>query len=198
MRALAIVAFSMLTFAAATATAAEREGPASPANRLHVGGYAGPLVILTPLARDPAILGGARAAIVLDQRLSLGGGGFALLNPIEAPSPERGQDPRIGFGAGGLWAQYVWAPSWDVQPTSGLMVGAGSLSHQAHSFSSTYTSSAFFFVMPEVGLEIEMEQVVRIGIEASYRIVTGVDLPGFGNGDASGPGVGVHAKLGVF
>jgi hypothetical protein len=195
---IAALAFWLATLTAAPVFAAEREGPAPPAKEMHVGGYGGPLLIMTAIASDPAFLGGARGALLLDGRLSIGGGGFGLINPIEAPSPTRGQDPRIGFGAGGLWAQYVWAPDWRVQPTTGLMVGAGSLSHQTHSFSSSYTSSSFFFVMPEAGIEIQLVKVVRVGVDANYRFVGGFDLPGFGNRDVNGPGLMVHAKLGVF
>ena len=39
---------------------------------------------------------------------------------------------------------------------------------------------------------------VRIGIDANYRFVSGVELPGFTSSQLSAPGIAIHAKFGVF
>ncbi len=74
------------------------------------GGYGGPVLKLTSIKSEPAVLMGGYGGWFINHMLMIGGGGFGLVNNMTAPA-EAGlidnQQPSIGFGYGGPMLEFT-------------------------------------------------------------------------------------------
>jgi hypothetical protein len=59
-------------------------------------------------------------------------------------------------------------------------------------------TETFFVVEPEVAVEANMTNFMRIALGASYRYVTGVQQPGLSTATLSSPAASLAFKFGVF
>jgi hypothetical protein len=110
-------------------------------------------------------------------------------------------DHQLTFGYGGLWTEYVVAPSRLVHGSVGVLVGGGGLSY--HRFRPTESRGdsamdAVFVMDPTISVELNVVSLVRLDLFVDYRAVAGVDLVGLGNRDVSGFGAGTIVKFGRF
>jgi hypothetical protein len=167
------------------------------------GGYGAPVISYTQVAGEDSVLVGARGGWVINHQLVIGGGGFGLANRLAPPSGlmPNPDDYRLNFGYGGLWVEYLIAPMQLVHGSVGTLIGAGALSVDAErngvSPRNAY-SDPLFVLDPAAAVEVNVSRLVRVGLEARYRIVRGVDLAGLGDGDLSGFALGGVVKIGVF
>jgi hypothetical protein len=167
------------------------------------GGFGAPSVSYTQVAGDDSVLVGARGGWIINHQFVLGGGGFGLANRIAPPSGlmPNPDDYRLNFGYGGLWVEYLIAPMEVVHGSVGTLVGGGALSvdAQREGVSPRNAASDSLFVLdPAAAVEVSVSRLVRVGLEARYRIVRGVDLAGLGDSDLSGFALGTVVKIGVF
>jgi hypothetical protein len=168
-------------------------------------GYGGPLVSVTRMAGQTALLLGARGGAVLRRHFVLGAAGFSLVNEPSMPSSAQlgAGSHNIKFGGGGFWFAYVLSPEWVVHPTFGVLLGGGSVGYQVTDqtpgFPATYTSSSFFLAQPEIEVDVNVTRFMRVGVGAYYRVVVGVKLEDkLTNGDVGGPGALLAVKFGVY
>jgi hypothetical protein len=59
-------------------------------------------------------------------------------------------------------------------------------------------SDAVFVLDPVAAIEVNVIRFMHIGVQAGYRFVSGMGLPGLRNRDVSGFTFGAIAKFGVF
>lgn len=168
-------------------------------------GYGSPILSVTRLAGATGLLVGARGGAVLLRRFVLGAAGFSLVNNVTMPaSAQLGPGSHnIQYGSGGFWFAYILSPEWVVHPTFGLLLGGGSVGYQvteqAAGAPPTYTNSAFFQAQPEVEVDVNVTQFMRIGVGAYYRFVVGVKLEDkLTNADVGGPGGLLAIKFGTY
>lgn len=81
--------------------------------------------------------------------------------------------------------------SWRaVHPLIGFQLGGGKLKFD------NGESERIFVVQPSVGIEVNVFQWFRAGVEGGYRHVSGVDTPGLETADVSSPFIQINAKFG--
>lgn len=173
------------------------------ASPIKSGGYGAPVVSYTRVAGEDSVLVGARGGWVINHQLVIGGGGFGLGNRIAPPAGlmPNPDDYRLNFGYGGLWVEYLIAPMRLVHGSVGTLIGAGALSVDAQRAGVSPQNAAsdpLFVLDPAAAVEVNLTRLVRVALEARYRIVRGVDLAGLRNGDLSGFALGGAVKIGVF
>ena len=179
-----------------------QEAPAEPrtlfgSNSEHRnGGWGGPAVALTEVMGKPALLTGLKAGWIIDHRFTLGIGGYGMVTDVpnkgyDAYLVDNGEEVRrtsqFRMGYGGLLLEPVIAYKSPVHVTLPILIGAGGCAYETstrwESGDSTHyddwrdQGQAFFVLEPGVELELSLVRILRVGIGASYRYTTDIELP---------------------
>lgn len=160
------------------------------------GGWGGPAVALTEVMGKPALLTGLKAGWIIDHRFTLGIGGYGMVTDVpnkgyDAYLVDNGEEVRrtsqFRMGYGGLLLEPVIAYKSPVHVTLPILIGAGGCAYETstrwEASDSTHYSDwrdqgqAFFLLEPGVELELSLVRILRVGIGASYRYTSDIDLP---------------------
>jgi hypothetical protein len=125
---------------------------------------------------------GARAAVLLKQRVYLGlaGAGLATDN-VEVVGPVPGSARPLRMGYGGILVGYVVPTPSLVDVTADLLVGAGGVHPKG-----VVDDDGVFVFEPSVGVQLKLAPVARLGIGAGYRFVGDAEVAGIEDSDLRG------------
>lgn len=182
---------------------------------LHHGGWGAPTTHYTRVMDKDALLVGLRGGWLINHRVTIGLAGQGLVTPIANPAydaylVEHGEllQPKSTFymGYGGLLIEPIIAYASPVHVSLPLIIGAGGCGYgyksryteQVHDFDYREDMQAFFVVEPGVELEMNLIPLVRLGVGASYRYTTDIDLPETSADALRGFNAGVSIKIGRF
>lgn len=156
---------------------------------------------------------GGRGGWIINSMFSIGGGGYGLTSThrttYKEPS-DTGKDTYLRLGYGGVFLEYTNSSSSLAHFTANTLIGWGSAAYSGEldeifkdgdrkkSSNWIYRSSNFFVVEPGVTAELNIAKSFRIALGASYRLVSGLDLPVTKNSDLSGLSVNMAFKIGHF
>lgn len=197
-RAMKRLAVVLLCVAAANASAEDEtlvQGP------IESGGFGGPVVKFSAIQDDFALFIGGRGGWIINHTFTVGGGGYGLVNEIESEywAHEGYDDVVIHMGYGGLILEYVHMPRKLIHLSVAALVGGGGFGFHERVWRYDWDESdAFFVTEPEVNLMLNVTEHFRIGLGASYRYVTGVNLEGIEDSDLSGFCGNLTLKFGRF
>lgn len=185
--------------------------------KLHHGGWGAPTTHYTRIMDQDALLVGARGAWIIDHRVSIGLAGQGLVTPVansayDAHLIEQGEvllrRSSLYMGYGGLLIEPVIAYRSPVHITLPVIVGAGGVTYGYGSrlpedfdpltYDDRYDAQAFFVVEPGIELEMNIIPLLRVGIGASYRYTTDLDLPATPKDALHGLNAGISVKVGRF
>jgi hypothetical protein len=180
------------------------------------GGFGGPVVKFSSVDGTFALFVGGRGGWIINVRpghtLVLGGGGYGLANDIEAvrfnravPEGRTSVQAYLEFGYGGVELEYVNRTRRLLHGSVQVLIGGGSVSFRdadnedsGDRFDEDRFEDELFVIEPTVHLMLNVTSFLRIGGGASYRFVSGSDLPPFSDTDLSGPGAVLTFKFGSF
>jgi len=183
---------------------------------LHHGGWGALTTHHTRLLDKDALLVGARGGWLIDHRVTIGFAGHGLVTPVgniayDAHLIEQGELLRrkssLHMGYGGLLIEPMIAYRSPVHVSLPLIVGAGGV---GYSYNSRFPESidqleyreddvqAFFVVEPGIELEFNVLPLLRLGIGASYRYTSDIDLPATAKDALHGFNAGFSVKVGRF
>lgn len=184
-------------------------------HELDHGGWGAPTAAFTRIMDTDAMLVGARGGWIIDHRLTLGIAGYGLVTDVNSPGYDaylaaaerpirRSSIFRTGYG--GLLIEPVVAYRSPVHLSFPLIIGAGGCGYEVYAplppnfdpFTYHDDVQAFFVVEPGVELEFNLIKLVRLGLGASYRYTTDIDLPGTPADAMRGFNVGATVKIGTF
>ncbi|HNR54630.1 MAG TPA: hypothetical protein PKJ19_05660 [Flavobacteriales bacterium] len=179
------------------------------------GGWGGPSTHFTSIMGHEALLVGARGGWLIDHGVTIGIAGHGLVTDVPnrdydayrsaaGDSLRRGSLFRMGYG--GLLIEPIIAPKSPVHVSLPVIIGAGGCGyqtfHRRHDEFDPFTYSddfqAFFVVEPGIELELNVIKLVRVGLGASYRYTTDLDLPETPKDALRGFNAGVTVKVGRF
>ncbi len=162
------------------------------------GGFGGPVVKFTRVKDAFGMLVGGRGGWIVNHTLSLGGGGYGLVNEIAGPPTLPYRESRLGFGYGGFEMEYIWHSGKLVHSTVMVLVGAGGVGYYEGEDRENWDS--FFIMEPSFQLELNVAPFFRIDLGAGYRFVTGVEKEknDLSNSDIGGPSLNLVFKFGRF
>lgn len=184
-------------------------------DKTHHGGWGGPSAHYTTIMGHEALLVGARGGWLIDHGITIGLAGHGLVTNVPntdydahhmtfGNSLRRGSLFRLGYG--GLLIEPIIAPMSPIHVSLPVLIGAGGCGYQTFSswpddddlfeFQDDY--QAFFVVEPGIDLEINVIKMVRLGVGASYRYTTNIDLPETPKDALHGFNVGLTVKVGSF
>lgn len=185
---------------------------------IHHGGWGGPTTHYTRMLDQDALLVGARGGWLIDHRVTIGLAGQGLTTSVrnaaydqhltaEGIALRRSSTFHVGYG--GLLIEPIIAYRSPVHISLPIIVGAGGCAYdyqealpvQEEAPFDTYRfldGQAFFVVEPGIDLELNIIPLVRVGISASYRYTSDLDLPATAKDALHGTNVGLSIKVGRF
>jgi hypothetical protein len=185
--------------------------------QLHHGGWGALSTHHTRIMDQDALLTGVRGGWIINHRVTIGIAGQGLTTTVKNPAfdaaaLQRGDQlsrtSRFHMGYGGLLIEPVIAFRSPIHVSLPLIIGAGGAGYQtfhtpqlldeAPEHFHHSDAQAFFVVEPGIELELNVIPLVRVGIGASYRYTSAIDLPGTPTDALHGLNAGVTLKIGKF
>jgi hypothetical protein len=166
------------------------------------GGFGGPVIKYTEIKNEPAILVGGRGGWIINHTFIIGGGGYGLVNQIEADNLIDYAQPYLNFGYGGLELEYIIQSDHLVHFSIYTLIGAGGVNYRYNSNGDwedwNYNSDDFFVLEPALNVEVNVTSFFRINTGVDYRMISGVSYDNLKNEDFSGFSGVLTLKFGSF
>lgn len=165
----------------------------------HSGGYGGPVWKMGWINGHLGLFSGGRGGWIINHTFVIGGGGYSQVLDVETDQVSVNEKPLyLNMSYGGFEMEYIHKSDKLIHWTIDMMVGSGHVKLKEHNPNEAIETDNFFMVEPSFNVDVNVSQWFRIGLGLSYRFALGVDLPGMGSLDISGPSGLVIFKFGSF
>jgi hypothetical protein len=171
--------------------------------RTSVGGYGGLTAAYTRMLDRDGGLVGFEGALLLAHRLSLGVAAFGFSRDPAGPPALDGGKREFGAGYGGFVIRYAPWINLPVYPAFGVLIGGGAavlhrddFDHDDSGNDDDAQADGFFVAQPEVTLHANLTRWMRVGVNAGYRLTSGVSRFGLTESDLNGVVLGGHIQFG--
>lgn len=151
-----------------------------------LGGFGSIDLKVTEMADVRTMLLGAKGGLIVNKNFLFGLGGYGIATNTEFDvnrSSGQPQPLQLYGGYAGMLIGGMIAPEKMIHISIPVLLGAGGVEISDEDFfpsfsDSEYTieRSAFFVVEPGLDLELNVTRILRLGLGASYRWVSGSDL----------------------
>jgi hypothetical protein len=166
------------------------------------GWFFGPALALTRLSGDTGVLAGARGGWIINHVFSIGVAGCGLANDMEMEVAGPDSTVFLNMAYGGMVLEVVVESDRLLHVTFRTLLGAGSMNYSDERWNwdmdHDMGSDSFFVAEPGMDLVLNIHRNVRLGLGASYRYISGVDLRGLTDNDIRGVSGSAVLKLGKF
>lgn len=174
------------------------------------GGFGAPVIKYTQVKGEPAILVGGRGGWIINHSFIIGGGGYGLVNDIEANNfltfAPLEPKPYLNFGYGGLELEYIIRSDELIHFSVYTLIGAGGITYRSSIWDNDDSywdnwdapSDAFFVFEPAANVELNVARFFRINAGVTYRFISGARLDDLRNSDLAGVSATLNLKFGVF
>lgn len=127
-----------------------------------------------------SIIAGGRVGWMFSRSFSLGGAFYSLANNIESDKtdPLSGRKLLAGFNCGGLELELIYPSENFLHGSFLFFMGGGGIKPIARDKSIPHTSyygQSILIWEPQFNLEVNLTQLLHLGLGLSYRFVTGVN-----------------------
>ena len=154
-------------------------------------GYGGPAIKLSRFNNHFAFMTGGRGAITINNRYTVGGGGYGIANSIDIPASEENTSRLFKMGYGGLELGYIFLSGKKVNFGGTLLVAAGAAfwqnkpkSNGEKLFDDDF--NIFPILEPSLYSEVALNRFMRLHTGISYRYVHHAHLDYISNQKISG------------
>ncbi|MCF7805618.1 MAG: hypothetical protein K9N46_16680 [Candidatus Marinimicrobia bacterium] len=161
---------------------------------LEHGGFGGPVIKMTAINGDGAVMTGGRGGWIVNHSLVLGGGSYSMVNEFTS----NGLD--YDFDYSGLEMEYIGRPMDLFHYSAYLLVGRGDIRRQTDNGNLTdfLRSDGVFVMAPEVNAVANVSEHFHMALGVGYRLVNGVDVASLTDGDLSGLSATLTFEFGKF
>jgi hypothetical protein len=154
-------------------------------------GFGGPAIKFSRFNNQFAFMTGGRGAATINNRYTIGGGGYGIANSIALPGSSADTIRYFKMGYGGLELGYIFFSSEKVYFGSTLLIAAGAAFSPGKPKSSSETlfgnEFKFLSVMePSLYGQLILNRFMRLHAGISYRYVSGSDLTYMNVNDMNG------------
>ena len=149
------------------------------------GGFGGPVVKVTRINGQDAVLVGGRGGWIINHTFVIGGGGYGLVSDVRPTVPGLFNQDKLMLGYGGLELEFILQSDRVVHLTVPVLIGAGAVGYRTGYWGDDFDLSlgidnkfdTFFIIEPGIDLELNVVSFFRINAGISYRHVSGVGVP---------------------
>lgn len=168
-------------------------------NGFHSGGYGGPVWKMGWINGYLGLFSGGRGGWIINHTFVIGGGGYSQVLDVKTDYISVNEKPLyLNMSYSGFEMEYIHDSNRLVHWTIHAMIGGGKVRLKEHNPNETVEMDNFFMVEPSFNVDMNVSTWFRIGLGVSYRLALGVDLPGIGSSNVSGPSGLVILKFGSF
>jgi hypothetical protein len=167
---------------------------------LKVADSAGPVLKITNINSENAVMVGGRCGWIINHSFVLGGGGYGLVTDVNAKVTDSIHQ-FIEMGYGGLEIEYIPSSNDLLHLSVGLLVGGGGIGYKREDndvFNASHKNNSFFVLEPSVNANLNVTHSFRIDAGVTYRYVSGLKSVVSTNADLSGPSATITFKFGKF
>jgi hypothetical protein len=161
------------------------------------GGFGGPVLKVTNINGENAVLVGGRGGWIINHSFVLGGGGYGLVTDVKAKVTDSIHQ-YIEMGYGGVELEYITSSDDLLHLSMGLLVGAGGIGFKQvdnDGFMASHKNNSFFVLEPSVNANLNVTHSFRIAAGVSYRYVSGLKSVVSTNADLIGPSANFDIKF---
>jgi hypothetical protein len=147
------------------------------------------------------VLTGIEGALLLDHRLAIGFTGYGWGNQQRLPASQDQFREYMHFAYGGLLVRYhVYVPNSPVYFSAAAVVGGGlvGLTDTWNGDLHRDNTDGFFMFEPMLGVHVNFTRWMRMGVDAGYRLTSGIGKFGFTGSDFNGVSLGGNIGFGWF
>lgn len=144
-------------------------------------GYGGIVLKFSTFNDQFAFMTGGRGAITINNRFTIGGGGYGIANTINLPGTGQDTNRNFKMGYGGVELGYIFLPAKKVRLGSSLLISAGAAFWQNKPKSDNeklFDDDFKFFPVLEPSLysEVSLSRHIWLHAGISYRYVYNAHL----------------------
>ena len=168
------------------------------------GGYGAPVVKFTQINNQFGLFVGGRGGWIINHSIALGIGGYGLVNNVNQDDTILDYVPRLMMGYGGFEFEFIINSDELIHFTFHALIGSGAINYWDEDYFSKVhwdrweTADVFFVAEPAFNVDMNITSFFRVGIGASYRYISGVEIVGLTNEDVDGFTGNLIFKFGSF
>ncbi len=166
--------------------ASGQRSPSRLASLITNPGYGGPTLKFTRFNNQMAIMTGGRGSCILNRRITVGGGGYGIANPIWIDKADTGTNRYLKIGYGGPELGYFLVPGKTITVGASLLMAAGAVFLQSKpkvEGDGLFDDGFRIFPVLEPAMygEVALGRFIRLHAGVTYRYVTGAGTSYFGD-----------------
>jgi hypothetical protein len=139
--------------------------------------FGGNGVNLTKVNNQFTVMTGGRGSATFNNRYTLGGGGWGMTKGVEIESQYEGTYEFVKMGYGGLDFGYLVVAGNKFNLGIKILIGGGAVFKETVPKSEETGFEMFPVIEPTVYYQLALSKLFRVEMGASYRYVSGTDLP---------------------
>jgi hypothetical protein len=154
---------------------------------------------------ENAIVTGAYGGWMINHKLMLGAGGYALVTSHDGYGfNESNIQNKLRMGYAGFVGEYTFLEKKRIHASANLLLGAGAVvngyipSGGHLEDLESEDESGFLVVEPTVSIETDVTKWFRVGVGAGYRLIGSSEMTGITDRQLSGATANVTLKFGIF
>jgi len=164
------------------------------------GGFGGPVLKITNINSENAVLVGGRGGWIINHSFVIGGGGYGLVTDVKAKATDSIHQ-YIEMGYGGLEIEYIASSNDLIHLSMELLVGGGGVGYKYENndgFNASHNMNSFFVLEPSIHANLNITHFFRMAAGVGYRYVSGLKSAVSTNADLSGPSAILTFEFGKF
>jgi len=168
---------------------------------MKVGGYGALGVRYARINGNDGVVTGLEGALLLDHKFAIGLAAYSWANQERVAAAGNFAHPYLHYGYGGLLIRYhVYVPNSPVYFSAAALVGGGAVALTNTWDGNVYqeNSDIFFVLEPQLGVHVNFTRWLRAGLDAGYRVHSGVGKFGYTESDFNGLSLGGNLAFGWF
>jgi hypothetical protein len=145
--------------------------------KIESSAFGAPVLKFTSLKGQSALVIGGRGGWMINKKIVLGGGFYALANNVKSGiiDPQNGQNVSMGFNYGGLELEYIFWSEASVHASLDMLLAGGGVTFVASNENTShlnYYSQDLLVWEPEVNIEFKIVNWLHLAAGISYRIIS--------------------------
>lgn len=165
------------------------------------GAFAGPIFEYTKLAGQSALIVGGKGGWIINKRIVLGAGYYALTSNVSSDyiDEENDQNLLLDFNYGGLEFEYLVLYESRYNLTINMLMAGGGLNFYLNNSSKRFSGRNLLLWEPRLNFELELYKWLHVDTGISYRFISSyTELYGITQKDLQGVNILLTLKFGEY
>ncbi len=138
------------------------------------GAFGAPVLKFTKISGSSGIIAGGRAGWIINKRLVIGAGYYALANEVNSNYliQPGNKDPLIDFSYGGLEFEYLLLYETTYNLSLSMLFGSGGLNFYLRENNTKFSNRNLLVWEPQISFEVKLNEWIHADAGISYRMIS--------------------------